>query len=105
MQRAFRIFCFVGAAALASVSAQAACGGGGYKPALAAAKAQEASATKSQEVSYTKSDEKTSKLDGVQRDVDKAQLKLDNCQGDCDKERRKLAEAKAKYDKKAGEVK
>ena len=95
MQRAISILTFMGMAAITGVSAHAACGGGGYKPATVAVKAHEVAYT-------TKSEEANPKLEGVQRDLDKAQLKFDNCQGDCDKERRKLDDAKAKYAKKAG---
>ncbi len=96
MQRALSILSIVGVAALASVSAHAACGGGGYKPSAASNKPHEASREK-------QSEGKNSKLADAQRDVDKAQAKFDRCEGDCEKERRKLEEAKAKYAKKASE--
>jgi hypothetical protein len=97
MFRAFSILGLVGVAALTGVSAHAACGGGGYK--AAPARAHQVSVTETVVV-----DEKASKLQGLQRDIDKAQAKLDHCDGDCEKERRKLQEARAKYARKAGEA-
>ncbi len=85
MQRAFIFLGFVFGVTLLSVSAQAACGGGGFKR----VSQETTSEYRVQEVS-------SSNLDKLQRDVDKAQAKLDNCVGDCDSERRKLAEANAK---------
>jgi len=107
MLNTIRIICVVGVTALASVSAQAACGGGGYKPSTTSPKVQvvkEVSVTKAQNVGYLASDEHHPKLQSAQRDIDKAQTKLENCHGDCEKERRKLAEAKAKYARKASEL-
>jgi peptidoglycan hydrolase CwlO-like protein len=100
MKYALGILSLVVVAALTSVSAQAACGGGGYKPTVGALKANDKA------VSYetVSVEHRSSRLDGVQRDLDKAQAKLDSCQGDCDKEKRKLQEAKAKFDKKAAQV-
>ncbi len=100
MQRAFAILAFMMLLAATSASVQAACGGGGYKPAAPTVRHE------AQNVSYsTSSSSSDSRLEGLQRDIDKAQAKLDRCTGNCDKERRKLEEAKAKYARKASEVK
>lgn len=125
MHRGQSLLSFVVLVAVTSISAQAACGGGGFKPSKGSPKkgdvvyvsspttvqagAQVSTQTtrsgaqlSSQPVQQTVY--RNPKLDGAQRDIDKAQEKLDRCVGDCEKERRKLDEAKAKYARKAAEV-
>ena len=93
MQRELKFLSFIVGGALISVSAHAACGGGGYQSATVPAVHEVKHETYQESKSYVAHN---TKLEGLQRDVEKAQTKLDNCEGDCDKERRKLEKAKAK---------
>jgi len=105
MQRTLGFLSFVVLVVVTSVSAQAACGGGGYKvvtPAVKVGSGKSVSVATSSTSStqYASQPVYNSKLADAQKDIDKAQAKLDRCSGDCEKERRKLQEAQAKYARK-----
>lgn len=133
MQYGFKIFSFAALLAVTSITAEAACGGGGFKPSKNSPKKGDVVYVSSTPVTQTSAASATQpvagstvtasqpaaplasqpvqqtayrnpKLESAQRDIDKAQAKLDRCVGDCEKERRKLEEAKAKYARKAAEV-
>lgn len=95
MNHTMKLVCLAVGSALLSVSAHAACGGGGFKQAPEPDHSEQVSKESKRQA------ERSAKLEKRQREIDKAQANLDRCQGPCDKERRKLEEAKAKYDKEA----
>ena len=126
MKRTMGLLSFGVFVAITTISAHAACGGGGFKASVdtnshrsttdsasvttttsTPVPASSVSASVSTPVVSTNasvnapamSARKSEKLEDRQRDIDKAQARLDNCTGDCEKERRKLSDAKAKYDR------